>query len=281
MFIQSLGPFALNGEGTSAAPSAPKQRQTLAMLAIHANRLVSAATLIQEIWGERAPRSSQATLQAYVARIRRFLSEQLGLPLTQIARSVLTTENSGYMLHWDAALLDHRRFESVAGLGRQALAAGRTEEAARLLGSALELWRDRALGNVRHGPLLEIQVHRLETLRLAVAEQRYDLDLQLGRHYEVLAELTELADQNPLNETVQGLLIKALVRTGKRSEALQTYEVMRARLAIEVGLGPSPQIAALQRRILSAAEFAPRTREVHSAATDHAVPCASAGQGQP
>jgi DNA-binding SARP family transcriptional activator len=249
VIIQSLGPFSLVHDGMSAVPSAPKQRQALAMLTINANRPVSASALVYELWGERSVKSGPATLQAYVARLRRFLAERLGVPLAQVAGTVLTTEAGGYVLHWEPMDLDHRRFESTVALGREALAARQPEQAARLFGTALALWRGRALENVGKGPSLEIQTARLETLRMAAAEQRYELDLQLGRHYEVLADLTELAGNNPFNETVHALLMRALARTGKRFEALQTYEELRERLVDEVGFGPSPQIAALHQRI--------------------------------
>lgn len=254
MDIRVLGSLTVQSADNSGVPSAPKQRQALAVLVLQANRLVPNAALLREIWGDRPPRTSGATLQTYIAQLRRFIAGLTGQPLEHIMRQVLTTESGGYRFHLPHGALDLHRFEEAVASGRATLATGSLAEAADLFGSALAMWHGGPLENVRHGPMLEIQARRLEQLRLTISEQRYDADLKLGRHYEVLGDLTELAEQNPLHENFHALLMRALSQSGRRSEALQEFLAMRKRLADELGLDPSPEISALQQSILTRQE---------------------------
>lgn len=250
MDFHTLGSLNVRGAHAGGVPSAPKQRQALALMVLRANRLVPNSALLRELWGDTPPKTSAATLQTYIAQIRRYLAAVSGRTLDEIMNTVLTTEPGGYRLQVAAEKLDFHRFDRGIAAGRAALGAGHLEEAGGRLRTALALWRGSALENVRHGPALEIQVRRLEQLRLTTAEQLYDIDLRLGRHYEVLGDLTELAEQNPLHENFHALLMRALSQSGRRSEALQAYLALRKRLADELGLDPSPEISALQQSIL-------------------------------
>jgi hypothetical protein len=58
-----------------------------------------------------------------------------------VGGSVLLTRGHGYLLQVAPGELDVERFGEMAERGRGALAAGRPEEAARLLRDALRLWR--------------------------------------------------------------------------------------------------------------------------------------------
>ncbi|MFC7617409.1 hypothetical protein ACFQV2_32305 [Actinokineospora soli] len=59
MDIQVLGPLSVRENGQSIAPTAAKPRKLLALLAVHANRLVPVQALLEELWGDR-PRAARA-----------------------------------------------------------------------------------------------------------------------------------------------------------------------------------------------------------------------------
>jgi DNA-binding SARP family transcriptional activator len=241
----------INTENTSTIPSAPKQQQTLAVLLLQANRFVPTSALLRELWGDMPPRSSSATLQTYVAQVRRFLASVSGRSLDAVMREVLTTEPGGYTLRFAPDHLDLYRFNELVSAGRGAFQAGAFECAAERFRDALGIWQGAVLENVQHGPMLEIQVRRLEQLWLSITERRYELEVRLGRHHEVLDDLTELTEQNPLHENFHALLMQAFQQNGRRADALRTYHLMRRRLADELGLDPSPEMAALHQSILS------------------------------
>lgn len=251
MEFRVLGPLVISAENSLAIPSAPKQRQTLALLLLQANRYVPTSALLRELWGDVPPRSSSATLQTYVAQVRRFLVGVSGRSLDDVMRETLTTEPHGYTLRLAPDVLDLNRFNELVSAGRMALHAAEPEAAAERFREALGIWQGAVLENVHHGPMLEIQVRRLEQLWLTITERRYQLDLRLGRHHEVLDDLTELTEQNPLHENFHALLMQAFQQSGRRADALRTYHLMRRRLADELGLDPSPEMAELHQSILS------------------------------
>ncbi|NYI04917.1 DNA-binding SARP family transcriptional activator [Allostreptomyces psammosilenae] len=209
------------------------------------------SSLCRELWEGEPPQSATATLQTYIAQIRRFLASCSGQRLTEVMRNVLITEPGGYVLRVPPGKLDLYDFERYLAGGRAALAQGELEIAVTHFRNAVNLWTGSPLENVHHGTVLEAQVRRLEELRLGAAEDLYDLELRLGNHQRILADLTELAWQNPLHENLHALLMAALYMSGRRSDALIAFHALRGRLAEELGLDPSPRLISLQHAILN------------------------------
>ncbi|MEV6197262.1 AfsR/SARP family transcriptional regulator [Streptomyces sp. NPDC051920] len=166
------------------------------------------------------------------------------------ARDVLVTVPGGYLLRCGDGVSDVREFERLAGCGYRAMDAGDHPRAARLLRRALELWSGPALAGVRVGPQLRTEARRLEESRLCALDQRVEADLRLGRHRELLSELTVLVGQYPMHESLCGQYMLALHRCGRRGEALDAYQRLRATLVRALGLEPSPALARLQRSVL-------------------------------
>src|SRR3954447_908073 len=126
-----LGPLEVRADGRALELGGPKPRALLAMLALHANRPVSAERVAVALWGEDTPPRAVKTVQVYVARLRKALGDP----------EVLVTTPGGYCLRVRPGELDAERFEQRVASGREALAAGRGEDAAAVLRAALGLWR--------------------------------------------------------------------------------------------------------------------------------------------
>jgi predicted ATPase len=71
-----------------------------------------------------------------------------------------------------------------------------------------------------------------------------------------VAELEELVAAHPLSERLGGQLLRALALSGRPADALGAYERLRARLADELGIDPSPELQALHVAVLRG-ELAP------------------------
>ncbi|MFF8531886.1 BTAD domain-containing putative transcriptional regulator [Streptomyces sp. NPDC015532] len=166
------------------------------------------------------------------------------------AKDVLLTVPGGYLLKSGDGVSDVREFERLAGSGYRAMDAEDYPQAARLLRQALGLWSGPALADVHTGPQLRTEAKRLEESRLCALDQRVEADLRLGRHRELLAELTVLINQYPMHESLCGQYMLALYRSGRRGEALDAYQRLRAILVRTMGLEPSPALAKLQRSLL-------------------------------
>ena len=111
---------------------------------------VSAERLAVALWGEDTPPRAVKTVQVYVAR----LHTALGDP------DVLVTTPGGYCLRVLPGELDAERFERHVESGREALATGRSDEAAAELREALELWRGPPLAELASAPFAPPEIAR-------------------------------------------------------------------------------------------------------------------------
>jgi len=228
---------------------------------LHTNQTVPVSALIQELWGADLPMSAHTTLQTYVVQLRKLLSRMLGIPVAEVARSVLVTTRGGYQFLDSSEEFDLRNYEQLAMDGRRALAEGDNARAAAALLTACDQWRGPALADVRAGQVAEPQIKRLDESRLNTMEQSIEARLRLGRHQEVLSELAGLITQHRLHENLHAQLMVALHRSGRRQEALATFHDLRLTMTEELGLEPSKRLHLLQQAILSedpALEVRPR-----------------------
>jgi predicted ATPase/DNA-binding SARP family transcriptional activator len=234
-----LGPVQVVGDD-GPVPLASKHRLLLAALVTANGRSCSVDELADALWGEAAPASARKLVQVYVSQLRRSLPASVGI----------VTLGSAYSLELPPELLDAARCERLVG---EAVAARRDDNpalAASLAEQASELWRGRAYADLRYASFLQPEIERLEELRLAALEERFEAQLALGRHAETLAEVLGLAGENPLRERLQQQAMLALYRSGRQSEALELYTALHRRLDEELGLEPGSELRALQRRIL-------------------------------
>jgi predicted ATPase/DNA-binding SARP family transcriptional activator len=240
MEIRVLGPIEAIGKQGPLRLAAPMQRRLLAALVVGAGKTCSRDALIDALWGETPAASAQKLLQVYVSRLRKTLP----------APARIRTHGGGYALELDHESLDAGRFERLLAEGREALDEGNPRLAMSLLERALDLWRGSAYADVAYEDFARAEAERLEELRQVATEERFEAGLALGRHEELLAELTSLASAHPLRERLQAQAMVALYRCGRQSDALELYTSIRARLRDDLGLEPGAVLRALQRRIL-------------------------------
>ena len=239
MEYRVLGPLeALASEGPLPLGGA-KQRALLALLILNANRVVSRERLIDELWGEDPPETAVTSVQVYVSRLRKLVPE-----------ASLLTRSPGYVLEAETESVDLLRFERLSREGRNALAAGDPERAARVLREALDLWRGPALAEFANEPFAQIEGGRLDDLRVAALEDRIEADLALGRHAELISELEALIASNPHRERLREQQMLALYRSGRQTEALEVYRNVRAMLD-EIGIEPGANLQRLEKQILN------------------------------
>src|SRR4029079_11594238 len=169
MEFRILGPLEVAGDAGAVELAGGKQKALLALLLLHADRVVSTARLIDDLWGEDVPESAHKMVQIFVSQLRK-----------QLPDGLLQTRAPGYLLDLSGHSFDLRRFAELAEAGRVALAHDRTTDAAELLDGALALWRGPALAEFAE-PFAETESARLEEQQLACLEDRIDADLALGR----------------------------------------------------------------------------------------------------
>jgi DNA-binding SARP family transcriptional activator/Tfp pilus assembly protein PilF len=240
-----LGPLLVRS-GDVVVPVRPgKQRTVLAALLVAANRVVATEDLAEALWGGSRPRSAQVTLQNYVKRLRHALGDA--------DRSLISTHPRGYQIRAGPGDLDMWRFRGLLTAAHAAGRDGQWQSAAEQAARALDLWRGDPLADVQSELLQRRDVPPLIEMRLQAAEFRADASLHLGRHAEVIDELSQLAAAHPLRERFWALLMLALYRSGRQADALAAYQRARKALVEELGAEPGAELRRVQHQVLTGA----------------------------
>lgn len=239
-----LGPVRVWHNGRELDPGSPQQCAVLALLLLAGGRPVTIDHLVEKLWGAAAPSAARPTARTYVSRLRRLLP-------AEGTRSVIQSGRAGYLLPVAPDALDLTTFDQLVRDSRDAKTSGDPGLAVRHLRQALALWQGSALAGAR-GEFVESERAHLEQLRLVATEERIGLDVDLGRHAEVLPEISSLAAAHPLEERLRELHMLALYRCARQADALQVYRNVRGLLHRELGIEPGPELRALHQRILRA-----------------------------
>ncbi|WP_412540047.1 BTAD domain-containing putative transcriptional regulator [Longispora sp. K20-0274] len=214
----------------------PRQRAVLAYLLLSAGRVVSAERMIIALWGDAAPNTARAQLQASVSAVRAMLR-------AAGAADLLATRNAGYLLTPAPGQLDLAEFTRLV-----AETPLEPEPAARQLRAALDLWRGVAFADVT-SPFADAARRRCEDRRLGALERFAELELALGRHEELVGELATAVEDSPLRERLRAHLMLALYRSGRQSDALRVAREYRELLVDREGLDPGREFSDLERAI--------------------------------
>lgn len=238
--IGVLGPVTLAAGGRPVKLDRRKQRALLAVLALRAGQVVTVEHLLECLWDAAPPATARKQIHVYMSMLRRLLV------LAGDAGRVVETTPNGYRLCVPPATVDLTLFaDQVAEAGRQ----DAPEDASRTLGKALALWRGPALDGLT-GRFVHGEARRLGELRSTVLQRRLDLDLGLGRHAQLVPELTGLVDADPLHEGLRVRLALALQRCGRTADALAACREGRRLSVRELGIEPAGHLRATELAIL-------------------------------
>lgn len=238
--IQIMGPVRVMRGEREIRVGGARERAVLASLVLDANRVVSVDRLIGAVWGGEPPASARSQVAICVSRLRRALSV-VGLD------KAIGTASPGYLVRLEENAADWLRFGSLTARAAAKAAAGDRLAAVALLREALGLWRGMPFENL---PGMRVEAHRLHEARLDAVETCAELELQLGRHDRIVAELSAVVAEQPLRERARAQLMLAQYRSGRRAEALRTYQDARRVLVEQIGLEPGPELRELHERIL-------------------------------
>ena len=278
MEISVLGPLRVTIAGRLVALPA-KQRTLLAILAFQPNRTVSTDRLIVALWGEDASPTAIKTLQSHMFQLRRLLE-----PDTTAGEHgpTIVTDGRGYRLGVDPMAIDARNFEGLLDRGRVASTAD-PHRAFGLLKEALALWRGPGLAEVGDEPLATAEIERLGELRASAFDELIQIRLALADYDGVIPELRRELSESPFREQLWASLMVALVRSGRKAEALLAYRDAKTALRRELDVEPSHELQELAARIrdgdmllVPAGVPPPRGPERTAAAGDRAIPESSA-----
>jgi DNA-binding SARP family transcriptional activator len=244
-----LGPVSLGDDTRTVVLQASKPVYLLAAMLLRPNRVLSIEYLQNAVWGDRAADTSKATLQTYILRLRRIFRE-FGAGF-----AIIETMPGGYRLPAGPDELDLVQFRTLAAT---ASSCAHPAEELRLLTRALDLWQGTPLANIPSEFLHRDEVPRLTEEWLRAAERRFDLELALGRHRHVVADLTAVTRSHPACEPFRAQLMEALYHSGRQADALSEYHDVKRYLDRELGIDPGRRLQQLEMAILRGEEFVRR-----------------------
>lgn len=248
MRFQLLGPLSITDGPDTVVLQPSKPTILLASLLLHANTVVSADYLQRTMWGEEQPATSRAALQTCVLRLRRLFTKH------GVTETPIEAVPGGYRITAGPRHLDLIGFREEI---RRAADIADPESELHVLKGALSLWEGSVLANVRSDVLHRDEVPRLVEERLRTLERACDLKLLLGRCGEALVELWSASRAHPGHERFREQLIEALYRTGRQTEALAEYRMVKEYLHDELGVDPSPALRRLEMAILRGEDLGP------------------------
>jgi DNA-binding SARP family transcriptional activator len=250
MFVRLLGVVGAGPESDSVMPAPGSVASAvLAHLASARGFAVSVSEIIDALW-EEAPESARNAVQVAISRLRK-----------RYGQSFIVSVPGGYRLVADLVRID---LVDVEQLLRQAQLVAD----AKAYHNALGLGREASalfVGEILAGcggPGADIVRQHAEDLRTSTDLLVADALRCLRRGAEAVSVARSAAARERLNEAAHAVLIKALVVDGRTAEALEIYDALRRRLAEELGIDPSPSLAALFASILAGDSFAEESANI-------------------
>lgn len=262
--VAVLGPLTLWVSGRSAPLGGAKQRAVLAALILAGGRVVSSESLANAAWNDDPPAEYPATLHVFIANLRKSLRDAGVDP-----KSILVTATPGYRLSVGEIDSDYARFGSSYRSAQEHAAAGRHDEARRAFRSAIDEFTGGVLADLRGLRFADEFAAAVEELRTDAYTGLMSSEIACGRMNSVISELSVLADRNPLREPLWALLVTALYKLGRQSDALASCRRIRNTLAEELGIDPGPELTQLESKILRQERLDDSVFSVPSTVTDN------------
>jgi predicted ATPase/DNA-binding SARP family transcriptional activator len=243
-----------------------KQRAVFAQLVLRAGEFVSVDALLDAVWGERQPASARQLIHTYVARLRQVFEPEVA---RRGRDHVIGSAPSGYRLLIAGEQIDVSRYKQLLAQANRQRVIGELGRAFDLLGEAIRLWCDPELTEL--SALLHSS-QDIVVLRQAWTDSVLNyvtIGLDLGEAPTVLPLAQRLAAAEPMHEDVQAQYLATLQQTGRRAAAVGHFNEVRARLRVELGVEPGPELAEVYRQVLLGTERRPSE---HAQAVNLAVP---------
>ncbi|WUI02898.1 hypothetical protein OHR68_14175 [Spirillospora sp. NBC_00431] len=252
MEFRLLGKVEATARGRPVALGRPMDRLALAALLLAPGGSLTPGELAGRLW-EEPPETAPDLVRDYLKKLRRHLNAAV-----PGAGALLPPHDGGYRMLVPRNRVDVHRFLDSADQAQRRV-ADEPARAAELYRAALSEWPSDASGPWGVEPLAGLPGAWAETERTALRNRHREalttcaeIEIRAGGHEQrLIPELDRLLRAEPLDERVAGLLMHALVRAGRRGDALDVYGRTRRLLLDQLGQDPGPVLALMHRRVLN------------------------------
>ncbi|MFM7617121.1 MAG: BTAD domain-containing putative transcriptional regulator [Actinomycetes bacterium] len=239
--LDVLGVVELRAGGRTVPTGGQVQTTILTHLALQAPRRVAVDAVIDAVWGDEPPATVRHSLSTQLSRLRRIV-EAVGWGIRWTAQ--------GYLLEAPEVATDSAAFELLVRDAENLADTGRARSAIETYRAALALWRGDPLLGLSNAPFVDATRSAMSERRRQAEDALAGLLLHSDRPAQAVALLDELARTTPLDERRWSMLVEALDRAGRPSEALAAAQNARRRLREELGLVPGAPLRESERRVL-------------------------------
>lgn len=235
-----LGDIMVEIDGAPHDPGSPQRRSVLAALALAAPGPCTSPELEAAVWGDDPPRSARQSIRRYVRELRAsaaLLQERIEAVPGGFRLAALPTE------------IDASEAATLIDEAGAAAADGDLARATDLQVQAISLWTGPSLSGATTDGTLRARGRALDELRLGATEDLLEAELALGHHRAISSRVEAFAAEHPTRERAWATLMLVRYRCGRQADALDAYETLKSRLAVE-GVEPSPIVRATLRQIV-------------------------------
>jgi DNA-binding SARP family transcriptional activator len=213
----------------------PHEKALLGILPLHAGTPCSADILLEDVRGDNQPTDPGGTLRLVVSRIRQALQPE---------RLITRAGCGAYRADPPPGALNRHRFDALLADASRVAAMRQSEREARRLEAAMAAWTHPEIGFPEVPDSLRMleKTERLREQRRIAEIRLANLHLALGQHE---AALPAQYATDPGSERRCAQLMQALIKAGRRAEALDAYQQCAKVLAEEYGTHPGDDLQAL------------------------------------
>jgi predicted ATPase/DNA-binding SARP family transcriptional activator len=238
--VALLGVVSTRRGGELVPVAGPRARSLLVALARTPGRVRSAASLIEDVWGEAPPRSPANALHTQISRLRAALPD-----------GALESGPAGYRLDLSRTQVDLTLARVLEQQAQQRNADGDHGGAVDAVRQAKALWRGEPGADLPSGELARELADDAATRASALDLVELTALVSAGALREALPLARSATDRAPLDEQAHGQLMLVLHGLGLGNEALEVFAGLRARLADRLGTDPSPRLVELNAAVLT------------------------------
>jgi DNA-binding SARP family transcriptional activator len=244
--IKALGRIRVDSREGPLGGNWLQQRpgQILKYLICERDRVVQADEIAEALWpygGRQALSSVRHFIHGLREKLEPGRTRRGGTPF-------VVTVRGGYAINRRHVRIDADVFTQAVRDGLSALELEEGEKAYEMLELAMSLYRGDLLEDEPYAEWVMPERDRLRMMATDSLRAQARIALTRGEKATAVKHLDRLAEFEPFDSDIQRELLRVLLDSGRRSEAMRRYSTFRARLAKEFGAEPGFTLAELQAR---------------------------------
>jgi DNA-binding SARP family transcriptional activator len=241
--IKALGRIRVDSREGPLGGNWLQQRpgQILKYMVCERDRVVQAEEIAEALW-PFSGRKALSSVRHFIHGLRDKLEP--GRPARASSRFIVTVRG-GYAINRRHVRIDADLFTQAARDGLSAADRGQTDAATELLELAMSLYRGDLLEDEPYAEWVMPERDRLRAIATDSLRKLAELALERRDYAAAVRQLDRLAEFEPFDSDVHRELLRVLLASGRRSEALRRYNTFRARLRREFQSEPDFTLADL------------------------------------